>query len=452
MNFTINKAKLEEKSEIVKVLESRNMHHAFYLDSEDIDLSNFFVAKHAENIVGVAGYSLLSPTRGRTRLLAVYPDFTGFGIGRALQEARLEEMYKVGVTKIESRSDNKSSILWYKKHFGYKEIGKRLKSDKAGATDALYSIILELDLVEYMKTKSDIENQKTEYICSNDAHPLSPYSPVIINVALTGIIPSKSLTPFVPLTVDEIVEDAINVHEAGATVVHIHARDSEGRPTSDAHIIEKIITTLRKETPKLVCCVSTSGRGGQNFEQRAEVLHLEGDAKPDMASLVLGSLNFTSGPSITSFETIQQFALLMKEKRIKPELEIFDSGMVNIAKYLERNRLIIGKKYFNILLGNINTAAATINELSHITSELPANSIWAGGGLGSFQIPINIASLAAGGHVRVGLEDNVYDDTRRMRLATNRSQVERIIRIAKELGRSIATPEYTNEALGLNEI
>ena len=122
---------------------------------------------------------------------------------------------------------------------------------------------------------------------------------------------------------------------------------------------------------------TTSGRGGTSFEKRSEVLHLTGVAKPDMASLTLGSLNFLSGASENSLETVQRLALLMKEKGIKPELEIFDTGMVNVAKYLERHNIIEGTKYFNILLGNLNTASATIKDLAHIYSSLPDDSVWA---------------------------------------------------------------------------
>ena len=209
-------------------------------------------------------------------------------------------------------------------------------------------------------------------------------------------------------------------------MVHIHARDKNGKMTSDAKYYEKIISGIKKERPNLICCATTSGRDGQSIEERAEVLSLSGNAKPDLASLTLGSLNFLSGASINSIDTVTELAYIMKEKGIKPELEIFDTGMVNLAHYLERHNIISGKKYFNILLGNLNTVGATIKDLAHIYSSLPDNSIWAAAGIGQFQLPMNMASIVAGGHVRVGLEDNIYYDLNKKQLATNVSLVNRI--------------------------
>ena len=168
-----------------------------------------------------------------------------------------------------------------------------------------------------------------------------------------------------------------------------------------------------------------------------------------MASLTLGSLNFATGPSINSLETIQQLAMIMKETGIKPELEVFDMGMVNVAKYLERHEIINGTKYFNILLGNINTAAATIGDLANISNALPDDSLWTAAGLGHFQFPMNTAAIAAGGHVRVGIEDSIYYDYGKNRLATNTDLVKRIARIAKELQREIATGDETRNILGI---
>lgn len=239
------------------------------------------------------------------------------------------------------------------------------------------------------------------------------------------------------------------MHDAGAGIVHLHARDSEGRHTSDAGFYETIVTGIRKARPKLICCVTTSGRKGQSFEARSEVLHLTGDAKPDMASLTLGSLNFLSGPSINSLETIQRLAVLMQEKGIKPELEVFDSGMINVAKYLEHHHIIRGKKYFNILLGNLNTASATLGELAHLYAALPEDSVWAAAGLGSFQLPMNMAAVIAGGHVRVGIEDNIYYDAHRTALAANEQLVTRIVKLAGEIGREIATPSVARTMLDL---
>jgi len=452
MNFIIEKANENDRDAIADVLKEWNMHHALFQESEAIDLSLFFVAKVGNKIVGVAGYTVIEDYKARTRLLAVYPEFQGSGIGKALQDQRLEAMYNDNIKMVQTRTDRSDTVLWYIKHYDYRKVGILKKEFSHGLLDKQYSTVLELDLSSYMRERESQEQYKQNYIDLNDPYPLASYPPLIINVALTGIVPTKTLSPNVPISTDEIVEDAIRVHDAGASIVHIHARDKSGNHTSDAKAYETIITAIRKVRPELICCATTSGRDSQSFEERSEVLHLKGNAKPDMASLTLGSLNFLSGPSINSLETIQRLALLMKEKDIKPELEIFGSGMVNVAKYLERHNLISGEKYFNIILGNLNTASPTINELALISSVLPDKSIWAAGGLGSFQLPMNMSSIAAGGHVRVGLEDNLYYDSQRLKLATNESLVQRVARLSSELQRDIATPAMTRKMLNITEI
>ncbi len=168
-----------------------------------------------------------------------------------------------------------------------------------------------------------------------------------------------------------------------------------------------------------------------------------------MASLTLGSLNFLTGASTNTITVVEQLAMTMRERGIMPELEVFDSGMVNLAKYLERHDIIGGKKYFNILLGNINTAPATIGTLSHLAQALPENSIWAAAGLGGFQLPMNSAAIAAGGHVRVGLEDNLFFDYEKEVPATNEMLVSRVVKMADLLQRPVASARKTRQMLGI---
>ena len=449
MEFIVEKATPEDRLDIINVLTPWNLHKIPSPEAKEIDFDFFYVAKVLGKIVGVSGYMILSDSVGETRSLAVYPEFQGSGIGRALQDIRLEAMRKCGVKKVITYTDRVETITWYKKHYDYVQTGRVDKKSIHGLKDIDFWTKLELDLDNYIKTNKLKTQNKLDYIQNNEPHPLATYSPLIINVALTGMVPTKRLTPYVPISVDEIVEDAIKVCDAGASIVHIHARGKDGYPVSDARYFEDIITSIRKERPALICCATTSGRGGISFEARSEVLHLSGNAKPDMASLTLGSLNFLSGASVNSLDTIQRLALLMKEKDIKPELEIFDLGMINAAKYLERHNIISGTKYFNILLGNLNTAAATLSDLSHLYLSLPQDSIWATAGLGGFQLPINTASIVAGGHVRVGLEDNIYYDSARTKLTTNEELVQRVVRISNELERDISTPLQTRKMLGI---
>jgi len=449
MDFVIEKATPGDREAILNVLRPWNMHRVPSPEAEEIDFACFFVAKIAGKIIGVSGYKLLGGGRGKTRLLAVYPELQGSDVGKALQNVRLEAMYRAGVTKVITNADRPEIIMWYKKHYGYYEIGRLAKVSPHGLDSVDHWTTLEMDLEKHMAGRDAKEAHRRQYMLANDPAPLSPFPPLIINVCLTGMVPTKKSTPYVPVSVEEIVADAVSVYDAGARIVHLHARDAEGNPAYEARYYEAIITAIRRERPGLVCCATTSGRNFQGIEQRAEVLHLTGEAKPDMASLTLGSMNFVTGPSINSLDTIQSLAMLMNEKGIKPEMEVFDTGMVNVAKYLERHGIIGGRKYFNILLGNINTAPATIGDLAAISAALPADSLWAAAGLGGFQLPMNTAAIAAGGHVRVGIEDSIHYDYDRRQLATNTGLVERIARIASELQRPLATDTWTRETLGL---
>ena len=447
MNYKIRKAKKKDLSQILDVLKVWNMHHIPSLEMESLDLSNYFVAQKDKNIIGVCGYKILSKTEGKTTLLAVYPEFQGLGVGKQLQIKRLEIMYKEGVKKVKTNADHIETILWYKKHFGYEEIGKLEKLSEFSLKNVNFWTSLEVDLDRYFTNKSSNEKRIEKYINDNDNYPLKKYSPLIINACLTGMVPTKNSTHLVPISCEEIIDDAIKVYDAGATIVHLHARDKNGKPTYKAKAYEKIITTLRKERPDIICCVTSSGRDWCEFEKRTEVLELTGTAKPDMASLTLGSLNFLSGVSVNTVSMLERLAIKMKEKEIKPELEVFDYGMINIAKYLERHNILDGVKYFNIMLGNINTAQANIGNLSNMVKELPSQSLWACAGLGQYQLPMNTAAIIAGGHVRVGIEDSIYFDYKKNRLASNEDLVRRIVRIADELQRPISNSKQTRKTL-----
>lgn len=452
MDYKLEPASFKDREAILKVMEVWNMHHVPSPEMGELDLSRFFIAKVDGKIIGASGYKILTKELAETTLLGIYPEFQGFGIGKALQDIRLKAMYDQGIKKVTTYSDRPEVILWYKKHYEYHEIGKSHKMCMFGLKNVDYWTNLEIDLDIYFSKKKSNEDRIENYIQNYNPAPLSQYPPLIINVCLTGMIPSKLHTPYVPISIEEIIEDAIKVHDAGASVVHIHARDENGLPTPDASIYEKILNGIRRERPGLICCVSTSGRNRSDFKSRSEVLELTGKGKPDMASLTLGSLNFLTGSSINSIDIIEQLAMKMKEKKIKPELEVFDYGMINLATYLERHQLISGKKYFNLLLGNINTAPATMGNLSALSDALPKGSIWGASGLGKFQLPMNTAAILAGGHVRVGIEDSIYYDYKQTQLTSNETLVKRVVRIYNELQREIATTQEAREIIGLNLI
>lgn len=243
------------------------------------------------------------------------------------------------------------------------------------------------------------------------------------------------MTPHVPVQPEEIIQQVSEAAELGVNMVHLHARDPETEePTHKKEVYSEIISRIRKLHKNLIIGVSTSGRIFNDFQKRSECLELKGDAKPDFASLTLSSLNFNNQASINSPEMIQRLATKMLDSGIKPELEAFDLGMINYAKYLIRKGLIKAPYYFNLILGNIACAQPNMLNLGLMINELPENSIWSVGGIGDWQLQMNAMSIVSDGGVRVGLEDNIYFDRERSRLALNRELVERILVIAKTLG------------------
>ena len=243
---------------------------------------------------------------------------------------------------------------------------------------------------------------------------------LIVNLAPTGMIPTKDMTPHVPVSVSEIVEDVHEAWEIGITMVHLHARDERsGEPTYTTKIYQDIIEGIRRFSKDLVVCVSLSGRKFQEFEKRAAPLQLEGDAKPDMGSLTLSSVNFNHMASISSPDMIQALAREMIQRGVLAEIEAFDVGMINYAKYLEKKGLLEPPHYFNLLLGNIACAQADLLHAGLMIRDLPPQSVWSMAGVGNVQGMVTAIAIAAGGGVRVGLEDNIWYDPGRTRLARN---------------------------------
>ena len=235
-------------------------------------------------------------------------------------------------------------------------------------------------------------------------------------------------------------------------MVHLHARAGDGKPTFEKEIYGEIISRIREVDRELILCVSTSGRDWTEFEKRSACLELTGKAKPDMASLTLSSLNFNRQASINSPEMIQMLAKKMLDKGIRPELEAFDIGMINFAKYLLKKKLINPPCYFNLILGNIASAQANILNLGLMINELPKNSYWVVGGVGDSQLMMNINGMVNGGGVRVGLEDNIWLTPKRDKLASNTDLLKRIYSIAQNLDLKIATPAQVRRMLKLEEL
>ncbi|MGE5690128.1 MAG: 3-keto-5-aminohexanoate cleavage protein [Pseudomonadota bacterium] len=274
-------------------------------------------------------------------------------------------------------------------------------------------------------------------------------TPLIVNAALTGMVPTREDNPNVPITPEEIAADAARCRAAGASIVHLHARDVHGTPTYRAEVYADVVAAVREAAPDLIVCVSTSGRTFRRFEERSEVLSLDGELKPELASLTLGSLNFPTQASVNEPAMIRRLAERMRERGIVPELEVFDLGMLDYASYLIGRGVLEPPFYVNLLLGSLGTLAATPFHLATLVTSLPPATTWAAAGIGRFQLAVNAMAITMGGHVRVGLEDNLWLDTEKTRPASNVALVERLVRVAEAVERPVATPEVARRLIGL---
>ncbi len=266
---------------------------------------------------------------------------------------------------------------------------------------------------------------------------------MIITAALTGSLPTKEQNPNVPITPDEIAQDALACYQAGASVVHIHARDKDGKNCHDTAVFQEIHDKIKALAPELIVQLSTGGRAGMSYESRRKCLFVN----PEMASLSTGSVNFATSVYANEPQLIDDLAKMMQERNIKPEMEIFDTSMIKPGILLEQRGLIKKPLYFSFIMGAKNCQEASIGQLAHLLTLLPPDAEWSIGGIGANQIVMNMFGIAAGGHVRVGLEDNIY--YKKGVLTSNVQLVERVARMARDMGREIATPVEAREILGL---
>jgi len=270
--------------------------------------------------------------------------------------------------------------------------------------------------------------------------------PVVITAALLGAELTRENTPYLPLTPEEIAAEARAVYEAGAAMVHIHARDQNGVPSQNVEDYRKIIEAIRARAPELIIQVSTGGAVWMSAEERLQPLALQ----PDMASLNTGTLNFGEEVFSNPMPMVRQFARTMQERGIRPELEVYDTGMIPAALRLLKEGLLSEPLHFDLVLGVPGGAAGTLKNLLHMVESLPPGCTWTASGIGAAQLPITTAAILLGGHVRVGLEDNIY--YRRGVLSEgNVPLVARAARLANELGRPPASPQEARRILHLNE-
>lgn len=245
---------------------------------------------------------------------------------------------------------------------------------------------------------------------------------IIINFCPTGMVPLKENTPYVPLSPQEIIEQTHEAYEIGITIAHLHARNTDGTPSYQSKIYREIFEGVRKHCPELIICGSSSGRNWPEFEKRSEVIELQ----PDMCSLTLSSLNFVREASLNAPDMIVNLAEKMAEYGVVPELECFDLGMINYGLYLIQKNIIQGPYYWNLLFGNIAGMQPTLTQIGTAISEIPTQHYIALGGLGLSQLKMNDIAVNMGYGVRVGIEDNIWWEENRSKLATNSDLIKRV--------------------------
>ncbi|MDY6952944.1 MAG: 3-keto-5-aminohexanoate cleavage protein [Thermodesulfobacteriota bacterium] len=268
-------------------------------------------------------------------------------------------------------------------------------------------------------------------------------NPFMITCAVVGAELTKEDYPYLPTTPEEIAEAARGAVEAGASIIHLHVRDEKGKPSQDVAVFREVTKRIRQRCDCIVQ-YSTGGAVGTPLDQRCAPLKL----KPDMATLSMGTMNFGPGVFENTEETICTIAKAIQENGVMAELEIFDYGMMDTVERFLKKGYIPETFHVDFVLGVPGGMGGDIKDLVLLKNRLRPNQTWTVAGLGRFQLPLSAHALAMGGHVRVGIEDNIY--FRKGELATSNAQlVERVVRMAKELDRPIATVNQAKALLGL---
>jgi 3-keto-5-aminohexanoate cleavage enzyme len=270
--------------------------------------------------------------------------------------------------------------------------------------------------------------------------------PCIITVAITGSVPTKKDNPAVPITVDEQIESTHAAYDAGAALVHVHVRNTDGSTSSDPEKFARFLDGVRRHCPEMIVQFSTGGRSGSGTK-RGGMLPL----RPDMASLATGSVNFATIIYENSPQLIRELAESMQAYGIKPEIEIFDLAMLYNAAHLVEQGLLVPPVHVQFVLGVPNALPARRDvlefEIAQLEQVLPG-ATWTAAGVGRHQLTVNEWALELGGHCRTGLEDNVRFDRGRL-AASNAELVARVAELARAYGRGVATPAQARRMLGL---
>ncbi|HAQ64352.1 MAG TPA: 3-keto-5-aminohexanoate cleavage protein [Bacteroidales bacterium] len=268
---------------------------------------------------------------------------------------------------------------------------------------------------------------------------------LIITAAISGAEVTKEMNPAVPYTIEEFVREAGLAYEAGASIIHLHVRWDDGRPTQDRERFRAVMEAIRAKYPELIIQPSTGGAVGMSNDERLQPTEL----KPEMATLDCGTLNFGGDEVFENTEnTIKYFGKRMIDLGIKPELEVFDKSMIDMALRLHKKGFIKSPMHFDLVMGVNGGITGNLRDFIFLRESLPSDATYTVAGVGRFEFTLAAAAIIDGGNVRVGLEDNVYI-SKGVPASSNGELVGKVVRLAKEFGREIATPAEARKILGL---
>lgn len=257
----------------------------------------------------------------------------------------------------------------------------------------------------------------------------------------------KEQNPAVPYTVEEIVREAKSAYDAGAAVVHVHVREDDGTPTQSRERFRVCLEAIRKECPDVILIPSTGGAVGMTAEERLQPTELF----PEMATLDCGTCNFGDEVFENTMPMMRAFGKRMIENNIKPEYECFEMGHLDTVVRMAVSEVPGAPMQFNFVLGVPGCTPATVENLVWLVNKIPAGSTWTATGIGRNAFTLAAPTIVMGGHVRVGFEDNLYI-SKGVLAKSNGELVEKVVRLAKELGREIATPAEARQILGLKPL
>ena len=271
---------------------------------------------------------------------------------------------------------------------------------------------------------------------------------LIITAAISGAEVTKEMNPAVPYTIEELAKEAKSAYNAGASIIHLHVRYDDGTPTQDKERFRVVMDAIKKECPDVIIQPSTGGAVGMSNDERLQPTEL----LPEMATLDCGTLNFGGDEIFENTEnTIKYFGKRMIDLGIKPELEVFDKSMIDMALRLAKQGYILPPFHFDFVMGVNGGISGELRDFVFMRGSIPSDATYTVAGIGRYEFPLAAAAIIDGGHVRVGFEDNL-NISRGVLAKSNGELVEKVVRIAKEFGREIASPTDARRILGLKPI